>query len=386
MDKGARHVWLTSRSGRVSDAARAVIRRMEAMGAAVTVRACDAADEAAQKGLIDEIAAGPARLKGVLHTAMTLDDALFANLDAERIRTVLRPKIAGAETLDRLTRGLNLDLFVVYSSATTLVGNPGQASYVAANAYLEALMAERRRAGLPGLAVAWGAISDAGYLTRDAKTNAILSDRLGASAITARQAFEGLEMALAAADPADASAVGYAVIDWSSASRELALTRTPLFSRMEMPEQALGGEGALDLAALVAGLSEAEAVKTIADLLAAETSRILRLPAEEIDPRQPLTEMGFDSLMAVDLRMAAEEKLGIDIPLMSLAGGATLNDVAARVLKRIGQAPEAGGSEDRALEDLVAQHVGEERSDADDEFLTEMRSRAAAGAASRAIH
>lgn len=378
VEKGARHVWLTSRSGRVTEPAKAAIRRMEAMGAKVTVRACDAADEDATRALIDEIEAGPARLRGVLHTAMTLDDALFANLDAERIRTVLRPKVAGAEVLDRLTRPLKLDLFVVYSSATTLVGNPGQSAYVAANAYLEALMAERRHDGKPGLAVAWGAISDAGYLTRDAKTEALLSDRLGSSAITAREAFQGLEMALAAAPRDDASAIAWAQIDWASAARELAITRTPLFQRLEMPESAASGEAAADLAALVAGLAEAEAVKRIAELLAGETSRILRLPAEEIDPDQPLTEMGFDSLMAVDLRMAAEEKLGIDVPLMSLAGGATLTDIARKVHQRLGgeaaEAGEAGESGDAELDSLVAQHVGEDGVDA--EAVAEVRRRA----------
>ena len=361
VEKGARHVWLTSRSGRVTDGAKGAIRRMEAMGAKVTVRACDAADASAMRALIDEIEAGPARLKSVLHTAMTLDDALFSTLDADRIRTVLRPKIAGAEVVDRLTRDLKLDLFVVYSSATTLIGNPGQSAYVAANAYLEALMAERRRAGLPGLAMAWGAISDAGYLTRDAKTEALLADRLGGQAITAREALAGLDMALAAGQNGDASALSYAQIDWASAARELAIVRTSLFERLEMPETTAGDGAGADVAALIAGLPEAEARKKIAELLAAETSRILRLPAEEIDPQQPLTEMGFDSLMAVDLRMAAEEKLGLDIPLMSLAGGATLMDISARVWKRVGsEAAEDDSTGDEALDTLVARHVGED--------------------------
>ncbi|MEO1688225.1 MAG: beta-ketoacyl reductase, partial [Pseudomonadota bacterium] len=347
-----------------------------AMGAKVTTRACDAADEGAMRALIDEIEAGPARLRSVLHTAMTLDDALFSTLDADRIRTVLRPKVAGAEVVDRLTRDLKLDLFVVFSSATTLIGNPGQSAYVAANAYLEALMAERRRLGLPGLAMAWGAISDAGYLTRDAKTEALLADRLGGQAITAREALAGLEMALAAGQNGDASGVAYAQIDWASAARELAIVRTPLFERLEMPEAMAGDGGGADVAALIAGLPEAEAMKKIADLLAAETSRILRLPAEEIDPQQPLTEMGFDSLMAVDLRMAAEEKLGLDIPLMSLAGGATLMDIAARVWKRVGAEAAGEGAEDgtgdAALDTLVARHVGDGDEGMDKDLAAEL--------------
>jgi len=379
VERGARHVWLTSRSGRVTDPARAAIRRMEAAGAKVTTRACDAADEAAMRALIDEIEAGPARLRGVLHTAMTLDDALFATLDAERIRTVLRPKLAGAEVLDRLTRGLKLDLFVLYSSATTLIGNPGQSSYVAANAALEALAAERRRLGLPGLAMAWGAISDAGYLTRDARTEALLADRLGGQSITAAEALAGLDLALAAEPGDDASALAYAQIDWSAAARELALVQTPLFRRMRMPEAA-SAEASADLSALIAGLPEAEALAKVAELLAAETSRILRLPAEEIDPRQPLTEMGFDSLMAVDLRMAAEETLGLDIPLMSLAGGATLMDIAARVVKRVGAADAEGDGDAAALAErhLVGDGEGAMGAEAVDEMVRRAEDRATA--------
>jgi len=204
--------------------------------------------------------------------------------------------------------------------------------------------------------VAWGAIGDAGYLTRDAKTQEILAERMGGQAIAAREALAGLDLALAAAPGDDMSAISYAQIDWSAARRELALIETPLFARMEMPETTVSGEAAADLAALVEGMSEAQALKAIADLLAAETSRILRLPAGEIDPQQPLTELGFDSLMAVDLRMAAEEKLGVDIPLMSLAGGASLMDIAARVYKRIGGADDEN---DDDMQTLIARHAGE---------------------------
>jgi len=233
--------------------------------------------------------------------------------------------------------------------------------------------------------VAWGAISDAGYLTRDAKTGAILADRMGGQAITAHEALAGLELALAGADPDDASATAYAQIDWAAARRELALTATPLYARMILPEGQGGAEGAAHLLSQIAGLSEAEALARIADLLAAETSRILRLPVEEIDPRQPLTDMGFDSLMAVDLRMAAEEKLGLDIPLMSLAGGATLMDIAARVLKRLGTADAAETEGDAEMAALVARHVDAEGQGAlDAETLGEMRRRAEAGA--RALH
>src|SRR5690606_28393592 len=101
------------------------------------------------------------------------------------------------ELLDRLTASDPLDHFVLYSSATTLVGNPGQANYVAANGFLEALARKRRAEGKPGLAVAWGAISDAGYLARNTEVNELLARKLGRHALTAKEALDGLTRLMA---------------------------------------------------------------------------------------------------------------------------------------------------------------------------------------------
>lgn len=336
-ERGAPELWLTSRSGQANAAAAALIARIEALGARVQIRAVDAADDAAMAALLAQIAAGPMPLKGAVHAAMVLDDGLIASQNADRMAAVMRPKIAGAALLDRLTRGMALDMFVAFSSATGMVGNPGQGAYVAANCWIEAMMAERRRAGLPGLAMAWGAISDAGFLARDEAARKLLADRLGGASITAREALDRMEAAMAAPD-GTVSAVICGRIDWAAARRELALTATPVFARIEMPEAAERAGGAAELRAELAGLPEHEAIARVTALLAAEASRILRLAVEEVDPAQPLTDMGFDSLMAVDLRMAAEEALGVDIPLMSIAGGATLHDVAARAAARITRA------------------------------------------------
>jgi len=91
----------------------------------------------------------------------------------------MQPKIIGAKNLHDASKNLSLDLFVLYSSATSFVGNPGQANYVAANSYLESLISHRRSMDLPGCYVAWGAISDVGYLARHEETKEALQSRLG---------------------------------------------------------------------------------------------------------------------------------------------------------------------------------------------------------------
>ncbi|WP_181705306.1 type I polyketide synthase [Chthonobacter rhizosphaerae] len=360
--RGARSIVLTSRSGTVSPVAAEAIAHMEAAGARVLVTATDITSRDAVDALLARIRADLPPLKGVLHTAMVLDDALFQNLDGPRMRAVMAPKIAGAAVLDAATRGEDLDLFVLYSSATTLIGNPGQAPYVAANAYLEGLARARRAAGLPALAIAWGAIADAGYLARNADVNDMLSMRLGKQALTAKAALAGLELALDAG--LDQPVIAYARIDWAAARRELAIMQTPLAARVAVAAAEAQGDGAGDgqLASLIEGLDHGAAVKLVTESLAGEISRILRLPVEDIDPSRPLTEIGMDSLMALELRMAAEQRFGIDIPLLSLANGAALGDIARRIVDKAG----AAGGDDAASADselAAARHVGEEMDD-----------------------
>ncbi|MEM7547566.1 MAG: SDR family NAD(P)-dependent oxidoreductase [Pseudomonadota bacterium] len=362
VEKGVRQIWLSSRSGAVSKEGRAQIAAMRKAGAEVTTVAADVTDPAALDALMAEIASGEVPLKGVIHSAMVLDDALFESLDPARLAVVMKPKIAGADLLDQATRGIGLDHFIAYSSVTTLFGNPGQSAYVAANAYLESLMAARHAAGEPGLAVGWGPIADIGYLAREEKTREMLAKRMGGTMLTASDALHGLDLILRAgiADPA----ITYAPMRWGMLSGELPLLQTQLFERIETARDPSGGaDGVVDLREMIEGLDDTAALNVIIDFLAAETSRILRQPTSELDPRRPLTEMGFDSLMAVDLKMAVEERVGASLPLMSLSEGIGLADLARKLLDEARGV--VGGTEGPAMSDLVSQHVTAKIDDAD---------------------
>ncbi len=356
--KGVRTLFLASRSGLPPKEGKGALAQIRKTGANVVTVAADAADPKAVEGLMAEIAASGVPLKGVIHSAMVLDDAMFETLDPARIEAVMRPKIAGAALLDRATRGMGLDHFITYSSVTTLFGNPGQAPYVAANAYLESLMAARREAGEPGLAVGWGPIADVGVLARDEAVRDFLARRMGGTLLTAAEALDGLDKVLAAGAPE--AAITFAPLRWGMLAGDLPLLSTPLFDRIETAREAGGaGEGAIDLAAMIEGLDDAAALKAIIEFLATETGRILRQPPGELDPRRPLTEMGFDSLMAVDLKMAVEERVGAALPLMSLSEGVGLADLARKLLDEArGRAGGAAGEGEAAVGAVVAQHVG----------------------------
>ncbi|GGE76548.1 SDR family NAD(P)-dependent oxidoreductase [Stappia taiwanensis] len=363
-DVGARKIAVLSRRGAETPGAEALIAEMAGRGVTLAGHACDVTDETALTAALADVRGTLGPIGGVFHTAMVLKDTLLANLDRAALDAVLAPKVRGADLLDRLTRDDPLAHFVLFSSATTLVGNPGQANYVAANGYLEGLVRRRRAAGHPGLAIAWGAISDAGYLARNDEVGDKLARKLGRHALTAREALDALVVLMSLPpEQQDDAAPGFARIDWAAARRDLALLATPFAERLGLGEaDDRSGEGAaVDLAELLSGLDRPQAIARISDLLAVEIARILRIGREEIDAARPLAEVGMDSLMALELRMAAERQFGIDIPLMSLANGATLQDMAGRIAD---QAMSGDGDADAGLSaDARAtsqQHLGEE--------------------------
>lgn len=332
--RGARHVVVASRRG-VVDPPLAV------EGANIVAERLDVRDAAACAELIERLRVRHGRIAGVVHTAMVLDDALIRDLDHGRFETVLGPKVDGARHLDAATAGLDLDYFVLFSSATTLVGNPGQAAYVAANAYLEGLARRRRREGQPGLAIAWGAISDAGVLARDRATSEKLSRRLGLGTLTAAEALDHLGTCLT--DAATPPVSVHAAVNWQ-AGRDLAVMAGATFAALRPGfDHTDDASAADDLVALIREQSESQARETLLRLLSTELGRILRLPPDSIDPARALSDIGMDSLMGLELDMEMQRRHKVALPMLGLDSGATLQDIADRVLRKLRPPAEPSG-------------------------------------------
>ncbi len=196
--KGARNLVLVGRRGAASPEAQAGVAELEVAGARVLVCSADVARFDDLHKVFQRIAQDLPPLKGVVHAAMVLEDALMRNVGRDSLQRVLAPKMLGARNLHELTRDLPLDFFVLYSSATTTLGNPGQGSYVAANMYLENLAECRRRLGLPALAVGWGPIGDVGFLARNERVRDVLVARIGGQLLSSAQALNQLEELLKA--------------------------------------------------------------------------------------------------------------------------------------------------------------------------------------------
>ncbi|WP_375461264.1 SDR family NAD(P)-dependent oxidoreductase [uncultured Enterovirga sp.] len=315
-DKGARHLVLIGRNGPQSEEAQALVDELVARGVQVRAAACDVADEEALSGLLTEVAADMPPLAGVLHGAMVLDDGLVANLTADQLTRVLRPKVEGAIQLDRLLADTPLDYFVMFSSITTFLGNPGQGAYVAANGYLEGLARLRRERGLPGLALAWGAISDVGVLARQKGLAEALSKRVGVRAMPARDALDLMAKALSetGSDPSRAVlAVGS--LDWGAARRLPALG-SPTFAALV--REGSVGEAAerqsLDLKGLIASQPPEVVRKRVLEAIVEEIATVLRVPKQDVSPNKRLSETGLDSLMAIELATALQDRFELDAP------------------------------------------------------------------------
>ncbi len=355
--RGARHLMLLGRSGPTSDAAKTAIAELTAEGVRVRAESLDIADRAAMQRLFGRFGRDLPQLGGVVHAAMVLDDAMIATVTSEQIERVLRPKIAGAEILDGLTRDLQLDYFVMYSSATTLIGNPGQGAYVAANGYLEGLARRRRRAGLPGLAIAWGAIEDVGVLAHADATREALATRMGVKGMLAQDALRlmGHVLGDASKDPEDA-VVAIAPITWSAARQHLAVLKAPAYRKLASQDEAAAGDKEkIDIADLVAKNSPDEARKLISGLIVDEIARVLRLPREDVARTTPLSELGLDSLMAVELGLGLQERFILNAPISTSVSSFSVNEFADHI---IGLATGTLSEDEALTRTMMERHLG----------------------------
>lgn len=373
VDKGAQNLILVSRSGPATEAAQAALAAFHAQGVRVHAAACDVTDRDALTRLLEETSAALPPLKGVVHAAVVIDDGLARSATAEQIQRTLAAKVLGAQHLHELTRDLPLDLFILYSSATTLFGNPGQSNYVAANTWLERFAAQRRAQGLPATCVRWGAIDDVGFLARNQKIKDALQGRMGGGALASQVALDALEDMVMA----NASGMGVLELDWRALSRFLPTAGLPKFSDIARRAGDSGDDdsGADDIAHLIATLDDAALHERFTDMLKTEIGEILRVAPDKIDATRSIYDMGLDSLMGVELVVALENRFGIRLPVMALNESPTPAKLAERLVLLLRD--EHGDVQDDAVaasvQQVVASHAAEVGSSAVSEFVDEIK-------------
>ncbi|HEX8417736.1 MAG TPA: SDR family NAD(P)-dependent oxidoreductase, partial [Methylobacterium sp.] len=357
-DRGARHLVLVGRNGAATPEAKALVAELTERGVTVDARACDITNRTAVDRLIADIEKGGARLAGIIHGAMVLKDGLIANLDGPSLDAVIRPKVIGAEHLDAATRERKLDYFVLFSSATTFIGNPGQGAYVAANGFMEGLARERRRHGLPALAVAWGAIGDVGVLARNRAVMETLAGRVGVTPMDARRCLDLMAEAMEGqgADPDDA-VVAIASMHWGKARERLATMRSPSYADLGSDQQMESGNvAAINIGALLKTQDLDTVRKTVSDAIVEDIARILRLPKDDISRVRQLSEIGLDSLMGVELGASLQERFALDAPPSGISSGLTVNELTETLIQSISAPVDEAAA---AVMSLAQRHASE---------------------------
>ena len=312
---GVANVVLASRSGVQAQGISELVGQLREAGAQVSVVACDVADRDAVAALLAGI---PQRypLKGVFHAAGILDDGLIASLTPERVDAVLRAKVDGAWNLHELTQQLNLSAFTVFSSMAGIVGTPGQGNYAAANGFLDALAAHRRRRGLPGLSLAWGLWEQASAMTQHlGERDKHRMSRVGLGALSTEQALELFDAAMLGERPVVVAArLNVAALNANSAALPpllSELTTRPLRRVIHDNDAAVSTTG---LAARLNGLSADQRQRELVELVCSNAATVLgRSSIADISAGRAFQELGFDSLTAVELRNRLKTATGLTL-------------------------------------------------------------------------
>ncbi len=377
--RGVGNLVLIGRRGIDTPGARDAIDALATQGVNVTAQACDITDAQALASVIGRVRNILPPIKGVLHAAMVIDDRPIAKLDGQSVAAVLRPKLVGAWNLHQATLDIPLEHFVLYSSITTAIGNPGQANYVAANAALEGLAEMRRRMGLPATCIGWGPIGDAGYLTRNTAVRDSLGQRLGRPPLTAAEALARLDRILGEGN----GSLAVANFDWSALSRLLPSAPGVRFAILNRGLEDFGlPEDEADLRALIVGKPPEEIAGIVRSLVIQEVAQVLCIGADRIDPSRSLHDLGLDSLMAVELALRLEQRLGIQLPVMMLAESPTADKVTIRLVDKLlggGDAAEQDVT-GQLVESVARQHGEEMRRDEIERVAEDARALAERGA------
>nr|WP_194821785.1 type I polyketide synthase [Micromonospora sp. S-DT3-3-22] len=328
---GVRELVLASRRGAGAPGTGELVAGLTGLGATVSVAAVDVADRDDLARLLDS---HPVR--SVVHTAGVLDDAVVGALTDEQLTRVLRPKVDAACHLHELTVDRALDAFVLYSSSAAVFGGPGQANYAAANAFLDALAAHRRARGLPALSLGWGLWQQDGGIT--AALTTADRDRITRAGMTPLDRSEGMALFDTAITLADATGQPHLVpmrMDLPRITGE-----PPAVLRGLVRRPARRAVAAADPTTVFAGRRGADLTVALLQVVRERVADVLGHSGVDAVPAdRPFTELGFDSLTAVELRNALSTATGLRLPAGLVFDHPTPAAVATWLTTKIARTP-----------------------------------------------
>jgi malonyl CoA-acyl carrier protein transacylase len=332
--QGAKYLVLTGRR-QPSEKARETIQELQEAGAQVLVLCGDISQKEDVTKIFKEIEASSPRLRGIIHAAGVLDDGLLQQMSWEQFTRVMAPKVQGAWHLHHLTKNQPLDFFVCFSSIASLLGSPGQGNYAAANAFMDALAHRRRKMGLPGLSINWGSWGKAGMA---ASLGSQHQNRMSTQGISPISPERGLQV-LANLLTQDSTQVAVLPVNWPKFIQQFTLNKTPLLLSeivaQERPRLEAETPPSKEKSELLKRLKQAQPSdyqEILVESIGKQVSKVLGLnPSQFLDPQQPLSELGLDSLIAIELRNNIEAILDVSLPIVNLLQGSSISQLVSEI-------------------------------------------------------
>ncbi|EKG09612.1 Beta-ketoacyl synthase [Macrophomina phaseolina MS6] len=342
---GARKLCLISRSGAESPQAQNLVRRLEALGAAVRVYACDITDPGSLTDAMSDCRrafGGPVR--GVMQCAMVLRDTLFRDMNQQQWVESTRPKVVGTWNLHRATADDRLDFFLTLSSFAGVFGNRGQANYAAAGAFQDALAHFRRARGLPAVTVDLGIVRDVGVLAEQGMIDALRDweepyglreaevHRLVALAIAGGGVSVDPQVVTGIATGGSAVAAGIAMPYYLEDARFAAMAGHGVGTNIDAAVRSNAAAASSSIGALITqSVSLAEASGHVAAALAARVAAMQEMPVADIDTARSLNSYGVDSLVAIDVANWALKEVQSQVSVFDVMASVPINAVAEQI-------------------------------------------------------
>jgi polyketide synthase 12/myxalamid-type polyketide synthase MxaB len=340
-DHGARHIVLIGRRPPDEPTSRQ-LNELRSLGVDVTVASVDLAVPGDLRRFVRRLRTTHPPLAGVVHAAGVLDDGMLVQQDWSRFERVMQAKVRGAIVLHELSREFAFDWMIMFSSIASMWGSLGQGNYAAANAFLDSLAHARRQAGLPAMTINWGPWADVGMAARMDAGNRHWWQVMGIGTIPPAQGMTAMEMVVQD-NPAQ---VAVLPLEWPKVMARLQMARPPVLISDLVLDQRPTVEASREWLAFVETLREAPPAERV-DLLVRhmqnEAARVLGLDSpEQLDPHAPLQDLGFDSLMAVELANQMTATTGMSLPVTLLVDHPTLHAVAGYLIRTVLKLDESG--------------------------------------------
>ncbi len=323
IDQGARSLVLCGRSP-PNIAALDVLAEFEAKGARCTTIAVDVADSAQVSAMLDRIRHELPPLAGIVHAAGILDNGLITQMDERQFRSVMPAKVDGAWNLHIASTSDALDFFVMFSSLASIIGSPGQSNYAAANAFLEALAEQRRLDGRVGLAIGWGPWADVGMAADVHNLQRLEQHGMGMVSVE-----KGLDLLEELILEGSAGVVGALPMNWTVWGRTRAqAARTAYFAGLVPASAVVVSNVGKITAASLAGKEAETQVEMLQAAVLRALCQSMMLDADSVELNVPLTAIGLDSIVALELKDRIESAIDVTVRTSALIGGKSIRALA----------------------------------------------------------